>query len=234
MILSNPCDQILKAFAECRRLVVNPKKTKVNPHLKNHYADLEAVSAAIDPALTETGLILVQAPLYKEGQAANVLIIETVLIHAESGQTMTFESQIPIAKSDSQGFGSANTYIRRYAKMSIFDLNATDDDGSKAVKNASDWKREMMQAKDIGELDGMIREISERFSGDNASLQILRDAYAKRKTELKNEGTIPFNPGDRGNARRGGKIEVAPKESHPEPPATPLADDAADNVPETF
>lgn len=224
MILSTPCDQVLKAFAEARRLMIDPRKNRNNT--RSNYADLTAVAEAINPALEEAGLILIQCPIHKEYQVKDILIVETILVHTESGQTMTFESQIPLAKNDAQGFGSSNTYIRRYAKMSIFDLNATDDDGVRAIKSASDWKKEMMAAKDIGELDGMSREITERFAGDNASLQILRDAYAKRKVELKNAGTVPFNPDDRGNARRGSaKVVVAPKTEQNNQPES-VRDDA--------
>lgn len=231
MILSSPCDQILKAFAECRRLVVDPKKNKNNT--RSNYADLTAVAEAINPALTETGIVIIQCPIHKEYQAKDILILETVLIHTESGQSMTFETQIPLAKNDAQGFGSTNTYARRYAKMSIFDLNATDDDGVRAIKTASDYKKEMMTAKDIGELNGMIRDITERFSGDNASLQILRDAYAKRKVEIEQAGTVPFNPDDRGNARKGSRVVVKPEpeqNSHPEPPPA----DQAQEIDESF
>ena len=229
MILSNPCDQVLKAFAECRRLVVDPKKNKNNT--RSNYADLTAVAEAINPALVETGLVIIQCPIHKEYQSKDILILETVIIHPESGQSMTFETQIPLAKNDAQGFGSTNTYARRYAKMSIFDLNATDDDGARAVKTASDWKKEMMQAKDIGELDGMSREITERFAGDTASLQILRDAYTKRKVELKQGDAIPFNPGDQGNARRGGKVKI---QAAQEAPVEPQPPEQTLDVPETF
>lgn len=219
MILSTPSDKVLKAFAECRRLVVDPKKNKNNT--RSTYADLTAVAEAINPALTEAGLVLIQCPVHKEYQAKDILILETILIHVESGQSMTFETQIPLAKNDAQGFGSTNTYARRYAKMSIFDLNATDDDGVRAIKTASDWKREMMEAPDIGALNGMSREITERFANDRASLQILRDAYTKRKVELENAGTVKFNPDDRGNARKGRAVVVEPEKGENSQPQQP-------------
>lgn len=218
MILSNPCDKVLKAFAEARRLMVDPKKNRNNT--RSTYADLSAVAAAINPSLEEAGLILIQAPVHKEYQQPGVLIIETIIIHTESGQSMTFESQIPLAKNDAQGFGSSNTYIRRYAKMSIFDLNATDDDGVRAIKSASDWKREIMAATDLGLLQALSREAAEKFPGDNASLQILRDAYSKRKVELELGDAIPFDAGKTTNARRG-KVAVAPATNDNQPPEGP-------------
>ncbi|QHJ80187.1 MAG: hypothetical protein [Bacteriophage sp.] len=218
MILSTPSDKVLKAFAEARRLMIDPKKNRNNT--RSNYADLTAVAEAINPALEEAGLILIQAPIHKDYQQPGVLIIETIIIHTESGQSMTFESQIPLAKNDAQGFGSSNTYIRRYAKMSIFDLNATDDDGVKAIKTASDWKREMMAATDIGELDAMSRTAAERFPNDKASLQILRDAYTKRKVELEQGGAVPFDPGKTGNAKRG-RVAVAPVNADNQPPQQP-------------
>lgn len=221
MILSTPCDQILAAFAECRRLVVDPKKNKNNT--RSNYADLTAVADAINPALNETDLVIIQCPTHKEYQSKDILILETILIHTPSGQTMTFETQIPLAKNDAQGFGSTNTYARRYAKMSIFDLNATDDDGVKAIKTASDWKREIMAAGTVEEMDAIGRQASERFANDKASLQIVRDAYAQAKAKLAAKDAVPFNPADTANGRRGkaSRVNIEAQNSPQQPPAEP-------------
>lgn len=231
MILSNPSDQILKAFAQAKKFMIDPKKNRNNT--RSNYADLTAVAEAINPALEDAGIILIQAPVHKEYQQPNVLIIETILIHVDSGQSMTFESQIPLAKADAQGFGSSNTYIRRYAKMSIFDLNATDDDGVKAIKSAADWKREMLEAKDIGELDGMSRAIQERFNGDKASLQILRAAYSQRKVELEQGDAVKFDPGKTNNARRG-TVAVKPAKPDNQQPEPPQSDAPVEGDTSTF
>ena len=43
-------------------------------------------------------------------------------------------THVPVQKSDAQGYGSAQTYCRRYALMAAFGLAADDDDGNAAAK----------------------------------------------------------------------------------------------------
>lgn len=113
-------------------------KDSTNPMFKAKYASLESVLDAVRQSLLDAGLLLLQ-PTFDNGErdekgAPRCACIKTVIIHAESGESMEVITTIPVSKSDAQGYGSALTYARRYALMGILGLAPEDDDGNEAVK----------------------------------------------------------------------------------------------------
>jgi hypothetical protein len=60
------------------------------------------------------------------------------VVHVESDQARVYHTPLILDKQTSQGMGSAVTYARRYALVSIFFLDADEDDdgaaGEVAVK----------------------------------------------------------------------------------------------------
>ena len=120
---------LLKFQADVRGVVKDSK----NPHFKNKYASLEAVVEAARPGLQAVGIVFLQAP----GQSSGGTIeVATMLIHAESGQWMRSTMQIPMAKSDPQGAGSAVTYAQRYSLMAALGIPPVehlDDDANLAM-----------------------------------------------------------------------------------------------------
>jgi hypothetical protein len=112
---------------------------------KSKYASLEAVIDAVRQPLLDAGLLLLQ-PTFDNGDrpekgAPRCACIKTVIIHAESGESMEVITTIPVSKSDAQGYGSALTYARRYALMGILGLAPEDDDGNTAVKTTVNSQR---------------------------------------------------------------------------------------------
>lgn len=211
MQMSEQRDKILPAFSECLGLVVKPKKSKTNPHLKSNYADLESVNKAIGAALDACGLIVTQPPYHEPGQPKDVVMIETVIIHAESGQWLSSILQMPLAKADAQGTGSAITYARRYAKLAIFDLLSSDDDGEKAVKSTKDWLREVEQCKTVDDLTTIFR--SARATKDAGIVAVMTDKCAERKAQILADNAKGFSPSKPVNAEPGKKtvtVEDAP------------------------
>jgi hypothetical protein len=103
-------------------------KDASNPFYKNRYATLEAVIETARPALTKNGLAFVQAPAGLFADARNSIGIETMLIHATSGEWLRFGTTMPLPKVDPQGVGSAITYACRYALMAMLGLPPLDDD----------------------------------------------------------------------------------------------------------
>jgi ERF superfamily len=109
-------------------------KDAVNPHFKNRFASLHTIVEKALPVLNENGLALMQFPTIAEGQPA----LRTKLIHAESGESEEDTMLLSAVKNDPQGQGSALTYARRYAVLSILGLVADeDDDGAAASKPAA-------------------------------------------------------------------------------------------------
>jgi len=108
-------------------------KDSTNPHFKNKYASLEAVNDAIRSHYLAAGLTVMQAPgSYADG----IMALTTLIVHAESGEWLKSEMQIPVGKTDPQGAGSALTYAERYSLMGLFNLPPVDDDGEAASRPA--------------------------------------------------------------------------------------------------
>ena len=99
-------------------------KNKMNPHLRNKYADLGACYDSVIPALNANGIMLMQAV----GKAELGICVSTRLIH-KSGEWIDFgETVVPVEKSTAQAVGSAMTYAKRYALTAALCLFAEDDD----------------------------------------------------------------------------------------------------------
>lgn len=187
MKLSEKFDEVLPALHKARSLFVKVKKDRQNSHLKNRYATLDAVLDAIQPALMDNELMIMQ-----DGERIeNTLRVETTVIHV-SGQWVKFYFDIPIVKNDPQGVGSAFTYGRRYAAAAAFGLSQADDDAQIAVKSANDWKRDIEKCESVNELQEVLK--SAWKASDAASKQVIKEHYEKRKAELEIVKARGFNP----------------------------------------
>jgi len=111
--------------------VENIKKDAENPFFKSNYASLSNILDAIKMPLIESGLTFMQFPTGSNG-------LRTILIHAESGESIEDTYEMRPTKDDPQGRGSTITYQRRYALASILGLNIDDDDdGNEGSKPAT-------------------------------------------------------------------------------------------------
>lgn len=118
-----------EAFAKAQSEFPLIKKTESNPFFKSKYAGLPSVLEVIMPILQANGLYLTQCPI-SEGDKIGV---STEIIHIESGDSLKSSFSMTLSKNDPQGAGSAITYARRYALVSMLGLNVDeDDDGNKA------------------------------------------------------------------------------------------------------
>lgn len=120
---------IAKALLTARKAFTAVVKTQINPHFKSRYADLQDVFNAVDDALADNGLVVVQAVMCDGTRTW----LETRLIHVESGED--FRSDYPLQPgktNDPQALGGALTYARRYALMALLGIAAEDDDGNTA------------------------------------------------------------------------------------------------------
>jgi hypothetical protein len=105
-----------------------PKDAK-NPFFKSTYASLSNILESIKKPLIESGLTVCQFPSGDHG-------LDTIIIHAASGEFLQSDYIMKPAKDDPQGMGSAITYQRRYALAAALGLNIDDDDdGNAASRN---------------------------------------------------------------------------------------------------
>lgn len=94
------------------------------------YATLADVLRAVRSHLSAAGIAIIQAPI--TGQSSVRVI--TFIGHS-SGQWMRNELALSIQSTDAQSVGSAITYARRYALMSLLGVAPEDDDdGADATK----------------------------------------------------------------------------------------------------
>jgi len=123
---------IATALAKAQAEMGKALKQSNNPHFKSKYADLGNVMDACLPALNAAGIAVIQPT----GEDEHGRYVETVLIHGESGESLTCRVPLIVAKNDMQGYGSAVTYGRRYGLMAMAGIAPEDDDGNAAAKAA--------------------------------------------------------------------------------------------------
>lgn len=108
-------------------------KDAKNPHFKNTYITLGTLLDKVLPVLTAKGLVLTQTPCFVENVGPVSPALRTELTHVKSGTSVFGTVPLMLERDNPQGLGSAITYARRYALMSMLSLVADeDDDGQKA------------------------------------------------------------------------------------------------------
>jgi hypothetical protein len=120
---------IYERLAMVRGMVSGVKKTAKNPFFKSSYADLNGVMDSLAPALVECNLIYVQYANRHDG--VDVLTTELVNI-SKPDEKIISHTHLVIPSADMQKLGGAITYARRYSLISMFGLEAIDDDGNVA------------------------------------------------------------------------------------------------------
>lgn len=107
-------------------------KDAKNPHFRNTYISLGKLLDVVLPKLNAKGLVLFQTPSVL-GFDNSKPSLKTAFVDVETGETVEGEVPLMLEKDNPQGLGSAITYARRYALMSMLGLVADeDDDGEKA------------------------------------------------------------------------------------------------------
>lgn len=129
------------ALAIAQAEVKNAVRSETNPEFHSSYADLAAVWDACRMALSKNGLSVIQFTGITEAGAP---VLFTTLLH-RSGQAITGTTPIYMPPTErtnkegktiqtnmSQAFGSAVTYVRRYALAAMVGVATEDDDANSA------------------------------------------------------------------------------------------------------
>lgn len=111
--------QLAKSLSAAMADLKNPEKSANNPHFKSRFAPLDQCLAVARPVLAKHGLAL--------SQVVDGDILRTMLF-TEDGGVLASAYPIKPVKADPQGVGSAITYARRYALLSILAIAGTDED----------------------------------------------------------------------------------------------------------
>jgi hypothetical protein len=108
------------------------KKDSVNPHFKNKYFDINTLLSEVKPVLNSNRVVLLQG--LSHGINCEMML-ETKLIDVDSKDEIVSLCPIPQC-ADAQKYGSAISYFRRYAIVSLLALEAEDDDAN-STRNES-------------------------------------------------------------------------------------------------
>lgn len=116
------------------------------------YAPLDSVLEAVRKPLADQGLVVVQ--ILDDGD------LVTSLVH-ESGAIMSGRVSLP-PTTDVQAYGSAITYLRRYAIQALLGIAAEDDDdGNRAAGNDHTFAAPKAKAAPVEPDDGSLIGIAE-------------------------------------------------------------------------
>lgn len=125
MQMSETIGKLSAALSKVQAQLKPAKENAKNPFFKSTYADLGSVWDSARDLLSANGLAVIQMPT---GGGA----VMTMMTHS-SGEWISSEFEVPVAKRDAHGVGSAISYARRYALASFVGVVTGDDDGSEAV-----------------------------------------------------------------------------------------------------
>ena len=121
---------IASALVKAQRAFQPALKEKTNPAFRSKYADLGACIEAVQDALNEAGIAMLQ----QTREDATGVTVETIFLHESGESWASGPLHVPAAKQDPQGYGSALTYARRYSLMAACGIAPEDDDGQAAVR----------------------------------------------------------------------------------------------------
>lgn len=117
---------IAKAVLLAQKSLGAVTKSGDNPFYHSKYATLTDVIKLVKNVFNDVGIIILQ-PVHGD-------YVKTILIHAETGESLFSQTRIISAKeNDPQAYGSAITYARRYALQSFLLIPTEDDDAEGAT-----------------------------------------------------------------------------------------------------
>ena len=144
------------AFPSITRDKTVTVRTKTGGEYRFAYAPLDSILSAVRKPLADNGLALVQL---LDGDA-----LVTLLLHG-SGQSISGRTPTPQI-GEIQAFGSAITYLRRYAIQALLGIAAEeDDDGNRAAGNTAKTVEAKLEHEDGGGLIGTV-EVGDRSTSD--------------------------------------------------------------------
>lgn len=200
MKTSESIKNLTKALLIAQAKMGGATKGSKNPFFKSSYADLPTVMEVVKDPLNEAGIIVLQPPAHREGRN----FIETMLIHAESGEFMQSETEVICAKqNDPQAFGAAQTYARRFGLQAMGFIPALDDDGNQAAGRAAAKVEKAVSSVYPKPLR------TEELPGQNPAIVALVQASEKLMVNTNTETVTTLEPLKKSNFRKT-KTEATP------------------------
>lgn len=143
-IQNNP---VIESLVKAKSNFGSIEKDAYNPFHKSKYSSLDAINKAVDSAMLEQGLTIIQGLKVEDGKSYLVArLVHVSGLYDPTIQESTYE--LPHTKKP-QEMGSAMTYGRRYNKCALLGIVADADDDGNASTTISDpqYKRLIAIAK---------------------------------------------------------------------------------------
>lgn len=160
---------IYQNLFEAKKHIGKISKDSKNPFFKSKYFDINGLLNAVEPVLSENGLLLLQ-PI-EDGK------VITKIVNIADGVTIQSEMLLPNL-TDAQKLGSAITYFRRYTAQSLLGLQAEDDDANLASRKPKPKKQ--LDWLTPNKVDAAIKYAKE----NNKTIEDLKAIYKIRDEEV--------------------------------------------------
>ena len=122
---------IYSVILQARGMIGAVSKNAKNPFFKSNYADINNVIETITPVCESLGIVFTQCPKVIDGKD---VLYTRLTLQDNTESFIDSEVRLLLPSADMQKLGSAITYARRYALISMFGLETEDDDGQSASK----------------------------------------------------------------------------------------------------
>lgn len=178
--MPSPRAQVHAALAKAQANITNPPrnrevkvKIKTGGQYTFRYSTLDTIIEHIRKPLTDNGLWFVQR-LESNGEGKYHLVTE--LVHA-SGQSIASKTPLLVEGGGNQQFGSALTYMRRYALCALLGIAADEDDDANAadgntVKESADIDPHFAKSADLISDDPGLAERNKPTSGPRSLAEL--------------------------------------------------------------
>ena len=118
MKTSEKIDKIIPALLKAQKKIGAAKKGSSNPFYKSTYADLGAIMEVCKEIMNEEGILIFQNPETRKNETTGEVdnFMETTFFCGD--QFISGDMKLILSKQDMQQLGGAQTYSRRYGRIS--------------------------------------------------------------------------------------------------------------------
>lgn len=151
----------------------------INAHQKYNYAKIADIYHAVEGALSKNNIIIWHFARPEDG----IEYLHTRLIHTTTGQFIEDCRILESEKPGNQGKGAANTYMKKYALLSLCAIATEDDDGEGEEKYVEKKKQgpDLLVKEEIEYLHAQLKACA---NGKLLYAAILKDNDIRALTDL--------------------------------------------------